>query len=344
MSGQAVWMRTLHSQGGYPMRREAPCHGALTARMTQLHRQVGSHGTCQPPLKPSTLAALLHNGLRSRQRPPRDSYVCATLSIPQEPGKCTPTVGWLAWQWKLHRASAAQRPWRLYQQWDTRLKVSWGSGQLHQQRVPLITSQNIAPIWLPHWSPWVWTSCTLTQPQLKFRENVTGVETSPTNNSSPKSLRETSTTPVRVISSTSQTRFPTTCIRPDFPRADGKEHLLSKLRNGQSTELLRTSRRERCEALHEEMKPRESNQIHGKLAEIEIQLSGKSNAPRHLAHRSGHKMVQVSVSWSRELQSAKTDVVQGLVVQQHVSVRHMHDLSLSPGHCSPTHYAHLSQW
>ena len=34
MSGQAVWTSTLHSQGEYPMRRVAPCHGVLTARMT----------------------------------------------------------------------------------------------------------------------------------------------------------------------------------------------------------------------------------------------------------------------------------------------------------------------
>ena len=135
----------------------------------------------------------------------------------------------------------------------------------------------------------------------------------------------------------SQTRSATTCIRPDSPRADGKEHLPSKLRNGQSTELLRTWRRERCEALNEEMKPWEKNPMHGKFAEIENQLTGESNAPRHPANRNGHKMVQVSVSGSRELQSATTEVVQNLVIQQHALIRHVHDLSLSPGH------AHLSQ-
>ena len=34
ISGQAVWMRTLHSQGEYPMWRVAPCLGVLPARMT----------------------------------------------------------------------------------------------------------------------------------------------------------------------------------------------------------------------------------------------------------------------------------------------------------------------
>ena len=62
------------------------------------------------------------------------------------------------------------------------------------------------------------------------------------------------------------------------------------------------------------MKPWERNQIHGKFAEIEKQLTWESNAPRHPSYRSGHKMVQVSESGSPELQSAKTEVVQILPI------------------------------
>ena len=61
MSGQAVWMSTLHSQGEYPVRRVAPCHGVLRARITSTaqagwkswcvsapgpHEKHGAHAVC----------------------------------------------------------------------------------------------------------------------------------------------------------------------------------------------------------------------------------------------------------------------------------------------------------
>ena len=68
----------------------------------------------------------------------------------------------------------------------------------------------------------------------------------------------------------------------------------------------------------------ERNWIHNKFAEVTIQLTWKSNVRRHLAHRSRHRIVQVSVGRRRQFQSPEANVRQGLVVQQlaFVSVRH----------------------
>ena len=59
-----------------------------------------------------------------------------------------------------------------------------------------------------------------------------------------------------------------------------------------------TSRRERCEARREAMKPREKNQIHGKFAEIKLS-DRVIECTLHPAHQSGRKMVEVSVSGGR---------------------------------------------
>ena len=192
MSRQKVWMRTLHTQGEYPMRRVTPCHGVLTVRMTPTCKQVGSDGACQPPLKPSTLAALLPNRNPSQHRKNLED-VLRLLGDLLDSANCQRQA--------LHNVLDG------YQQWGTRLKVSWEAASF--------TSSEY------HWSPPKISSdchtghlgCERALTQLKCRENLTRIETSPTNNSSPKWEEKQASDlidePDRLFNNTYSTRFTT---------------------------------------------------------------------------------------------------------------------------------------
>merc|ERR1712050_100895 len=99
------------------------------------------------------------------------------------------------------------------------------------------------------------------------------------------------------------------------------EHLLCELRHSESTVLLRATRGQGRKACHEEVEPREGNEVHSNLAEIAIELTREAEARRDAGHSRAHQMVQVAICWRRQLQSAEANVVQSFVIEQEALVR-----------------------
>ena len=120
---KTVWMRTMHSKGWVSNAACGPLPRS-TDNTHELNRQVGSHGT------------VTFNARRIATQTSTDSYVCAP-SIAPKPGDVLRLLSDL-----LDRSTVGHE-----------IESELGGRQLHQQRVPPNTSQNFAPIWLPHWSP-----------------------------------------------------------------------------------------------------------------------------------------------------------------------------------------------
>merc|ERR1712160_99432 len=104
------------------------------------------------------------------------------------------------------------------------------------------------------------------------------------------------------------------------------EHLLRQLWYCESTILLRPTRCERGESSHEEVKAWERDEIDSNLAQIAVQLPRKAQACCHAAHCCAHKVVQITISWCRQLQSAEANVVKRFVVEQEALVCVLHKL------------------
>merc|ERR1712224_360561 len=104
------------------------------------------------------------------------------------------------------------------------------------------------------------------------------------------------------------------------------EHLLCELWHCESTVLLGASGCERREADHEEVKTREGNKIHSKLAEICIQLTRETKARCHTTHGCADEMVKITVSWRGQLKGPEANIVQGFIVEQHAFISILHQL------------------
>jgi hypothetical protein len=71
---------------------------------------------------------------------------------------------------------------------------------------------------------------------------------------------------------------------------------------------------ERSEAWHEEVETWEWDHIDSKFAEISIQLTWEPEAGGDTRHCEGNQMVEVTVRWIREFQSAETDIIESFIV------------------------------
>merc|ERR1712124_233852 len=89
----------------------------------------------------------------------------------------------------------------------------------------------------------------------------------------------------------------------------GVEHLLRQLRHGQRAVLLGATRRERREAIHEEMQPREGNHVSAELAQVAVELAREADGAGDARQARTHEVVEVTVRRGRQLQGAEADIV-----------------------------------
>merc|ERR1719345_634602 len=104
------------------------------------------------------------------------------------------------------------------------------------------------------------------------------------------------------------------------------EHLLGKLRNSQSTILLRSTRRERCKPGHEKVQARKWDEVHSDLAEVAIQLTREAEAASHATHCGADKMIQVTICRRGQLQSAEANIVESFVVEKEALICVLNEL------------------
>ncbi|KAG6558278.1 hypothetical protein Mapa_000028 [Marchantia paleacea] len=106
----------------------------------------------------------------------------------------------------------------------------------------------------------------------------------------------------------------------------GVPHLLRQLGHRQRAVLLRAPGRERRKAHHEEVQPRERDQIHRQLAQVRIQLTREPQTASNARHRGRDQMVQVSDCAHRHRQSSTTLIHTNVVIPQMSSVQGNNEL------------------
>jgi len=104
------------------------------------------------------------------------------------------------------------------------------------------------------------------------------------------------------------------------------KHLLSELRNRDSSVSHRASSSKWRKSDHEEVKTGEGNHVDRELSEIRVELTGESEAGGDTGHDEGDEVVQVAVGGGRQLERSEADVVESLVVDAEGLVRVLHEL------------------
>ena len=101
---------------------------------------------------------------------------------------------------------------------------------------------------------------------------------------------------------------------------------MGELRDRDSTVLLASTGGQGSVAGHEKVETWEWNHVDGQLPQIGVKLTGEAQAGRNTRHYDGHKMVEVTVRWGCQLESAEANVVQSLVVDTESLVRVLDEL------------------
>jgi hypothetical protein len=89
---------------------------------------------------------------------------------------------------------------------------------------------------------------------------------------------------------------------------------LSKLGDGKSSVLLRTSGGEGSETNHEEMESREGDEVDSKLSKIRVELTGESEAASDTGNGGRNQMVKITISRGSELQGSEADIIKSFII------------------------------
>ena len=101
----------------------------------------------------------------------------------------------------------------------------------------------------------------------------------------------------------------------------GVEHLLSELRHSDGAVARRATRSERGETDHEEMETWEWHHVDGEFSQVRVELTWETETGGDTRHDEGDEVVEVTISWGVEFESAEANVVQRLVVDAEGLVR-----------------------
>merc|ERR550537_472220 len=106
----------------------------------------------------------------------------------------------------------------------------------------------------------------------------------------------------------------------------GIKHLLGEFWDCECPVLLRTTGSERRKPDHEEVQPREWNEIDSKLPQVSVQLTREPKRGRHTTDGRTDEVIQITICWCSELQSPEANVVQRFVIKKHALIRIFHQL------------------
>jgi hypothetical protein len=106
----------------------------------------------------------------------------------------------------------------------------------------------------------------------------------------------------------------------------GVEHLLSELRDGDSTVLLASAGGQGSVTCHEEVETWEGNHVDGQLPQIGVELTGEAQTGSNAGHDDRHEVVEVAVCWGCELEGTEADIVQSLIVDTERLIRVLDEL------------------
>ena len=99
----------------------------------------------------------------------------------------------------------------------------------------------------------------------------------------------------------------------------GIEHLLGELGHGKGTVLLGATAGKGSKAHHKEVKTGEGNHVHGKLAEIAVELTRETQGAGGSADGGRHQVVKITVGGGGQLQGTEADSYRASLSIQKVS-------------------------
>ena len=70
----------------------------------------------------------------------------------------------------------------------------------------------------------------------------------------------------------------------------------------------------------------EGDHVNGQLPQVGVELTREAQTGGDTRHDDGHEVVEVTVRWGRELESAEADIIQSFVVDTESLVRILNEL------------------
>ena len=104
------------------------------------------------------------------------------------------------------------------------------------------------------------------------------------------------------------------------------KHLRGQLGNSQVAIGLGIARCQGCKANHEEMQTWKGHHVDSQLSQVCIQLTRETQASRDAAHDSRYQVVEIAIVGVVDFERAKTDIIQGLVIDTECGIRVLNQL------------------